>query len=67
MKFSKKFKLLSTLSSVVVATSLVTTSCAAISKNSNGTEVNGTDIGTFEWVKRNKYTADNSGEIVNMV
>ena len=68
MKCSKKFKLLSSLSTVVVAVSLTATSCAAIAKNSNSNSLTSEiDINTISWVRRSKYDAYSSEEIVNYV
>ena len=64
MKYSKKIRLISSLSIVVATTSLITTSCSTISKNSsNDTVTNGTNIANIAWVQRAKYDYSSSTTI----
>ena len=68
----KKFKLISSLATLVATTSIVATSCAVVNKNSNNNTIaSGINIANIPWVTRTKYEykTDNTiqEDIINAV
>ena len=58
----KKFKLLSSLSTAIVTTSLITTSCATVVRTTNDT-----DIRNIAWIKRETYNSTSKEQIESIV